>query len=131
MKIKNKMTEETSILTGLLSAWGKPAPFNLPEPKDDCRHCGGTGQVAMLRFSVPCECLEPYFGWAWPDSGTVLYYNLKGEEVEVSSVSRESKPPNPRAIYVGRLCYYSRPGRDDDHLRKEMKSIEKRIKKII
>ena len=111
--------------TGLSPA----VPFNPPKPKEDCRHCGGTGQVTMLRFSVPCECVEPYFGWVWPGANrTVLYYNLKGEEVAVACVSTGSEPPNPRATCVGRLCHYSRRAHGYELRKGRTKSIEKTIR---
>ncbi len=99
-------------------------PFK-PEPQVGCRHCQGTGKMAMLRFSTPCECLEPWFGWVWEGAtSTVWYYNAKGEEIEVASVNTGKKPPIDRAVCVGRLCHYSRSGKKDPK-RQEVSSFKK------
>ena len=86
-------------------------PFN-PKPKPDCSICKGTGCVALFTSSFPCECLEPFFGWILPGSQLpkVIYYNIKGEEIEVNMVTTSKTPKNidlSKHVCVGKLCHYA------------------------
>jgi len=88
-------------------------PFD-PSPDPGCGACGGTGEIPSFRFSVPCDCVERHLGWVLPDRPrSHLYWNIKGEEVEVSYVTDASGGrggQRPDAVCVGRLCHHSRPG---------------------
>jgi len=88
-------------------------PFD-PTPDPACKACGGSGEIPSFRFNVPCDCVERHLGWVLPDADSSnFYWNIKGEEVEVTFVTDAAKGrrgQHPSAVCVGRLCHHSRPG---------------------
>jgi len=94
--------------------------FN-PEPNKGCPLCKGAGELPSFRFNVPCECVEPYWGWVWDNpNSTSWYWNLKGQEIEVACVSRQKDARIPSgAVCVGRLCHWSRVGKRDGGMREK------------